>query len=133
MGWQIDPFGHSREHASILKQLGFEGLVIGRLDYRDKKKRIEDKNIDFLWKASDNLDDSKLFTTMFPEFYVSPTGFCFDVTCTNDYPIIDDVNSPDYNLDKKVTLYTISLNLYYFNRVSGRRLCDPHGPIFTDV
>ncbi len=34
IGWQIDPFGHSREQASIFAQLGFDGLFFGRLDYR---------------------------------------------------------------------------------------------------
>ena len=55
IGWQIDPFGHSREHASLLNQLGFQGLIIGRIDFRDKEKRRANGNLDFLWRASDNL------------------------------------------------------------------------------
>ena len=31
-GWQIDPFGHSREYASILSQMGFNGLFLDRID-----------------------------------------------------------------------------------------------------
>jgi hypothetical protein len=34
IGWQIDPFGHSREYASILSQMGFNGLFLGRIDYQ---------------------------------------------------------------------------------------------------
>lgn len=33
-GWQIDPFGHSREFASILSQIGFNALFLGRIDYQ---------------------------------------------------------------------------------------------------
>lgn len=102
VGWQIDPFGHSREHASILTQLGFQGLVIGRLDYRDKNKRKKEKNLDFIWQSSANLNNSEIFTTMFPDFYVSVKGYCFDVLC-NDEPINDNEKSAEYNLKEKVS------------------------------
>ena len=36
VGWQIDPFGHSREQADIFASLGFDGLFFGRLDWREK-------------------------------------------------------------------------------------------------
>ncbi|XP_044269402.1 lysosomal alpha-mannosidase-like isoform X2 [Tribolium madens] len=106
IGWQIDPFGHSREHASIMKQLGFEGLVIGRLDYRDKDKRKQEKNLDFMWNTNDNFDDAQIFTTMFPDFYVSESGFCFDVTC------YDTTNITDDNIDDKVKEFTGRLDTY---------------------
>lgn len=35
--------------------------------------------------------------------YSPPKGFCFDILCT-DEPIIDDLKSPDYNVDKRVSL-----------------------------
>lgn len=55
VGWQIDPFGHSREHGSILSQLGFDGVFLGRLDYRDKENRRKEKTLDFIWQTSANL------------------------------------------------------------------------------
>jgi lysosomal alpha-mannosidase len=75
--------------------------VIGRLDYRDKQKRRAEKNLDFIWQGSANLNNSELFTTMFPDFYGTIDGYCFDVLC-HDEPINDDEKSPEYNLKRKV-------------------------------
>lgn len=60
IGWQIDPFGHSREQASLFAQLGFDGMFFGRLDYQDKNKRLRDKTMEFIWKGSSNLGNEKL-------------------------------------------------------------------------
>jgi len=54
VGWQIDPFGHSREMASLFAQFGFDGVFFGRLDYQDKKNRMQKKSMEFLWDASPN-------------------------------------------------------------------------------
>ena len=35
VAWQLDPFGHSREQASLFAQFGFDGLFLGRIDYQD--------------------------------------------------------------------------------------------------
>lgn len=55
MGWQIDPFGHSREMASILAQSAFDGLLLGRIDYQEKKLRFHTKTAEFVWQGSANL------------------------------------------------------------------------------
>lgn len=57
VGWQIDPFGHSREMASIFAQLGFDGLLLGRIDYQDKAFRFSTKSAEMVWEASDNLGE----------------------------------------------------------------------------
>lgn len=55
IGWQIDPFGHSREQASLFAQMGFDGLFLGRIDYQDKRKRLREKTAEMVWKGSDSL------------------------------------------------------------------------------
>ncbi|XP_043260159.1 lysosomal alpha-mannosidase isoform X2 [Colletes gigas] len=102
IGWQIDPFGHSREQASIFAQLGFDGMFLGRLDYQDKENRVKNKSMEFIWKGSPSLGSrADLFTVALYNTYSPPPGFCFDVLCT-DEPIIDDPDSPDYNVKQRI-------------------------------
>ncbi|CAF2257133.1 unnamed protein product [Rotaria magnacalcarata] len=58
IGWQIDPFGHSREVASLFAQMGFDGLFFARLDYQDDEQRNNTKTREMVWKGSDHLGES---------------------------------------------------------------------------
>ncbi|XP_011498322.1 PREDICTED: lysosomal alpha-mannosidase [Ceratosolen solmsi marchali] len=103
IGWQIDPFGHSREQASIFAQLGFDGMFFARLDYQDKSKRLQTKTGEFIWKGSPSLGNAaNLFTSVLYNFYSAPAGFCFDILCQDTEPIVDDLDSPEYNIASKV-------------------------------
>ncbi|CAF4081263.1 unnamed protein product [Adineta steineri] len=105
IGWQIDPFGHSREQASLLAQMGFDGLFFGRADYQDLQKRNTTKSMEMIWKASANLGrQSWLFTGILPRRYSTPATFSFDFIAPDD-PIIDDVNLPDYNIPERVQTF----------------------------
>lgn len=55
VGWQIDPFGHSREQASLYSQFGFDGVFFARLDHDDKNKREREASLDFAWQGSANI------------------------------------------------------------------------------
>ncbi|XP_072375830.1 lysosomal alpha-mannosidase-like, partial [Diabrotica undecimpunctata] len=55
VGWQIDPFGHSREQASLLSQMGYDGIMFARLDHDDKTNRMSKSALDFAWQGSANL------------------------------------------------------------------------------
>lgn len=104
IGWQIDPFGHSRELASMMAQFGFDGLFFARLDWRDKTKRMGNKTAEMLWHGSPNLGKSSdLFTSALFNHYSAPPGFCFDILCQDD-PIIDDKRSSEFNVDDKVNM-----------------------------
>ncbi|XP_034247479.1 lysosomal alpha-mannosidase-like isoform X2 [Thrips palmi] len=101
VGWQIDPFGHSREQASLFAQMGYDGLFFGRLDYQDKLHRLGAQQGEMVWRGSPNLGKAaELFTGVLYNTYSPPPGFCFDVLCADD-PIIDDKRSPDYNIVTK--------------------------------
>jgi lysosomal alpha-mannosidase len=103
IGWQIDPFGHSQEQAALFAQMGFDGLFFGRLDHDDKGVREKEKRMEFLWKASPDLGSAgSLFTGVLPNGYSPPGGFDFD-DLSGDDGIVDDPESEEYNVDKKVS------------------------------
>lgn len=101
IGWQIDPFGHSREQASIFSQLGYDAVFFARIDYNDRNQRKSDKNLEILWQGSANLENSNIFTSIFIDHYHAPSGYCFDIEC-GDEVLNDDIKSPDYNIPKKI-------------------------------
>lgn len=47
IGWFIDPFGHSCATFHILSQMNFEKIVLTRIDYLERKYRIENHNLEF--------------------------------------------------------------------------------------
>ncbi|BES87685.1 lysosomal alpha-mannosidase [Nesidiocoris tenuis] len=106
VGWQIDPFGHSRENAAIMARLGFDGLFLGRIDWEDKSYRLKNKTMEMIWHTSENddSDDSELFTGVMYNTYSAPPGFCFDINC-QDEPIIDNPKSPMYNANRRVSTF----------------------------
>ncbi|KAG1658220.1 Lysosomal alpha-mannosidase [Nymphon striatum] len=110
VAWQIDPFGHSREQASIFAQMGYDGLFFGRLDYRDKATRQAKKTMEVVWQGSDNLGSSaNLFTGVLPNMYQPPSGFCFDNFCV-DPPMMDDKRLEDYNVPERVKQFMEHVN-----------------------
>lgn len=102
IGWQIDPFGHSKEQAALFAQMGFDAFFVGRADYQDVDKRRRDKTTGMIWKGDEELGDAaSIYTEILPNGYSPPAGFCFDVYCDDD-PIMDDDRLEGYNVDKKV-------------------------------
>jgi len=69
VSWQIDPFGASREMASLYAQLGFDGHVLNR--------GIHPQG-DYIWRASDDLN-TKIFSTVLHKHYSAPNGFKFEL------------------------------------------------------
>ncbi|KAM0010590.1 putative alpha-mannosidase [Helianthus debilis subsp. tardiflorus] len=89
IGWKIDPFSHSAVQACLLgAEVGFDSLFFGRIDYQDKAKQKEDKNLEVIWRASKRLgSSSQIFASAFPQEYAPPPGdFNFEVN--NDSSIV---------------------------------------------
>lgn len=55
IGWQIDPFGHSSEMASIFANMGYDGIFFSRVDWRDKTTRLLSKSMEMIWQGSRSL------------------------------------------------------------------------------
>jgi hypothetical protein len=49
IGWFIDPFGHSSATSHILKQMNFDKIVLTRIDYLERKDRINNHNLEFIY------------------------------------------------------------------------------------
>ncbi|CAM4610488.1 unnamed protein product [Lepidochelys kempii] len=103
--WHIDPFGHSREQASLFAQMGFDGFFFGRLDYQDKANREQLQEMEQIWRASASLQPpgADLFTGVLPNGYNPPLSLCWDQFCS-DSPIVDDV-SDENNVDSLVAYF----------------------------
>ncbi|XP_048377727.1 lysosomal alpha-mannosidase isoform X2 [Stegostoma tigrinum] len=99
VAWHIDPFGHSREQASLFAQ--------------DKQNRESEREMEQVWRASANLPEpsANLFTGVLPNGYNPPRMLCWDVLCS-DEPIKDDTNLDEYNVD---------LIVNYFNQTAHKQ------------
>lgn len=106
VAWHIDPFGHSREQASLFAQMGFDGFFFGRLDYQDKSAREYSREMELVWRASASLPQpsADLFTGVLPNGYNPPLMLCWDVLCS-DEPIKDDKDLDEYNVDNVVSYF----------------------------
>ncbi|XP_068085072.1 lysosomal alpha-mannosidase [Anabrus simplex] len=102
IGWQVDPYGHSREMASLFSQFGFEGHFISRLGLAEKSARLQTRSMEFVWTPSPNLGlASNIFTSVLFNMHRAPDSYCFDILCKSD-AVVDDIRSRDYNVDVKV-------------------------------
>ena len=102
IAWHIDPFGHSSEQASLFAQMSFDAFFLGRIDYADKKLRLEQQRMELVWRGSRNLgQDSDIFAGVTYNGYAAPRGFCYDQSC-NDTPVQDDPNLFDLNVKETV-------------------------------
>lgn len=101
-GWQIDPFGHTSEQASLFAQFGFDSMFVARISYEDKLVRRENKSLDIIWHADRALGDQagSIYTNVMWDGYSPPEGFCFDAQCLDD-EIVDNKKSYEYNIAGK--------------------------------
>ena len=48
VAWQVDPFGHSREEASLFAQMGMDSMYFWRIDERDRIQRKEEQFLEVI-------------------------------------------------------------------------------------
>ena len=99
VGWQIDPFGHSNTNARLFAEMGFDSLFFARLDYQDKEKRLNDKELEFVWRPVNNSlgPQTQILTHVLYQHYSAPRGFDFEIS-SNDPSWI---NNASYNSNAK--------------------------------
>ncbi|EGG16955.1 hypothetical protein DFA_07936 [Cavenderia fasciculata] len=68
-GWQIDPFGHSSQTASLYPALGFQSFVAARLSDTLKASMRETQELQFVWEGSPSLNNSRLFVNTLYKAY----------------------------------------------------------------
>ncbi|CAJ0955303.1 unnamed protein product, partial [Mesorhabditis belari] len=101
VGWQIDPFGHSKEMANLYAMMGYTSVFFARMHYLEKDRRLQNKSLEFVWSGSEDLKTQLLTGAFFQDNYGPPPGFCWDALCGDD-PIMDNPELMGYNVDKKV-------------------------------
>uniref|UniRef100_A0A914C2F7 alpha-mannosidase n=1 Tax=Acrobeloides nanus TaxID=290746 RepID=A0A914C2F7_9BILA len=108
--WQIDPFGHSREHANLMAMMGYDSLWFAREHYLEHEMRRSNRALQMMWHVSDD-NQTTILTGAFYAHYNMPGGFNFDIM-GNDDPIQDNPNLENYNLDEKLSTFVNDLITY---------------------
>ncbi|KAF7495939.1 Lysosomal alpha-mannosidase [Sarcoptes scabiei] len=108
--WQIDPFGHSKELASLFSQMNYDALYFARQDYQDRNQRMSTKTLEHVWKVSDDLG-TELFTGMMVDGY-GPIEFDWDVFGSFNDAIVDNRNSSEYNVDQIIDRFVNRANQF---------------------
>ena len=97
VAWHIDPFGHSSMQAVLMADMSFDAFLVARIDYQDRKKRLDEKRMEFIWRGSKSLGkEADMFTSVLCYGYGPPDGFMFEDDSVQ--PIQDDPRLFDYNV-----------------------------------
>ena len=129
-GWQLDPFGHSATHASLLTYAaGMDALYFGRIDYQDLARRKATAECEGVWQASASSPSATVFwglTGSYGGNYHSPDGFGFDVL-SHDEPL---VGANTTRLLERVTDFFEAIQLQS-NQTRGNNIMLTMGADFT--
>lgn len=74
IGWSIDPFGHSNTNVRFFAEMGFDAWFFARLDFQDKERRLNDREMEFVWRPYSKSmgNDLQILSVAFKNHYSSP-------------------------------------------------------------
>ncbi|XP_041984036.1 lysosomal alpha-mannosidase-like [Aricia agestis] len=108
VAWQADTFGHSREVASLLAQMGFDGLFFSPMSFDDEIIRMNRQALEFVWRGSDDLGThTDILAHKLFDGYWSPPGFCFGALCSD--PLLVHSDSIFNNIEERVDAFLESI------------------------
>jgi len=102
--WQIDPFGHSSNAASLLSSpmAGFNGVHFMRADYQEIGQRNDARTTEWIWAASPTKGmNTATFASVIYGGYCTIGGINMDIY-SSDAPVMDDITLEDYNVGQVV-------------------------------
>ncbi|KAI2808070.1 carbohydrate binding [Blomia tropicalis] len=83
--------------------MNFDALFFAREDWQEQSHRRKNRTLEHVWQASSDLGKSAdLFTGMMNFGYGPPQGFNWDLVGGADEPVIDDPESDEYNVPRRV-------------------------------
>ncbi|GAM29188.1 hypothetical protein SAMD00019534_123640 [Acytostelium subglobosum LB1] len=127
IGWHIDPFGHSNAQSAIFGNIGFDAFIIGRMDYQDIDWRLQDKQMEFMWRGSRSNPEYQVFTSVLRAMYCTPSGFNFE---GGDDPIQDDPNLFNVNIQERAEAF-IAVAQEYSTHYQSNNVLVPMGCDFA--
>lgn len=106
IGWHIDSFGHSNGNPRLFAEMGLDAWFFARFDYQDKKQRMKDQTMQWVWKPfSESLgDDVSILTLAMPHHYNAPSEFRYDGRNFKHDPVVTDPNLETFNANEKMEI-----------------------------
>lgn len=86
-------------------------MFLGRVDYQDLKSRGARQARELVWQASRNLKPSQLFTSILPNVYWTPSGFCWEISCFDEQIIDDPEASEANNVERRINDFMFHVQL----------------------
>ena len=82
--------------------MGFDAWFFARLDYADKDKRKDEREMEFVWRPNPETfkNDTQIFTHALHSHYSAPDGFNFDMLA-DDPMWLDNNKSKDFNANQE--------------------------------
>ena len=92
--WFVDTFGFNKVNARLMEEMGYENIVLNRINYLEKKQRIVDDRLMFTWKTKNK---SKGIRAAILNHHYNGSDFA----SVNEKWVFDDPMSGYFNLFQK--------------------------------